>query len=244
MTRTLVLDIETSPNVGHIWGLWNQNISLSQLMESGEVLCFAAQWDGEKKIHFHSTHKDGRDGMLLAAHALFTEADVIVGWNSKRFDVPWLKGEWARMGLGPPAPYMQIDLCNVVKREFRLPSNKLDYVAGELLGEHKKATGGHGLWVACMNGDDKAWATMEKYNKADVVLTGKLLTRLRPWITNLPHPGLYDGAEPDSCPDCGGSNLVKRGFAYTTLSRYQRYWCPDCGRWARGGKRLSGVDAR
>ncbi len=79
---------------------------------------------------------------------------------------------------------------------------------------------------------------------ADVVLTERLFDRLRPWVPNLPHPALFDGTDPLSCPDCGSENLQKRGYAYTSLSKYQRFCCDDCGRWSRGGKRLSGVDAR
>jgi len=32
--QILLLDIETAPNTAHVWGLWNQNVSLNQLMES------------------------------------------------------------------------------------------------------------------------------------------------------------------------------------------------------------------
>lgn len=240
----MILDIETSPNIGHIWGLWNQNIGLSQLMESGEVLCFAAKWLGEKKIYFASVENDGKNNMLSLAHGLVSEADVVVHFNGKSFDMPWLNAEWARVGMSPPAPYREIDLCLIAKKTFRYPSNKLEYLATELLGEGKVKHAGHSLWVRVMAGDPKAWAEMAKYNKADVVLTEKLYNRLRPWVKHLPHPGLYDGKGAESCPDCGGQDLERRGYAYTALSKFQQFRCRDCGRWSRSGRRVAGVDTR
>ena len=47
--KILILDIETSPHTGFHWGLFQQNISIGQLIESSTVLCWAAKWLGEKK---------------------------------------------------------------------------------------------------------------------------------------------------------------------------------------------------
>lgn len=240
--RVLTLDIETSPNLAHVWGLWDQNVGLPQLLESGEVICFAAKWENEKKVLFHKG-----PGLVEAAHELLTEADVVVHYNGTKFDIPWLQSEMVRAGMTRPAPFVQVDLCNIVKREFRFPSNKLEYVASELLGEGKAPTGGHHTWIGCMAGDPVAWARMEKYNRADVVLTEKLFHRLLPWIQHLPNPALYGDAAPNAdytCPQCGGANIIRRGLAYTRLQSYVRYSCNDCGRWGRGKNRVGGVDVR
>ena len=47
--KILILDIETSPHTGFHWGLFQQNISIGQLIESSSVLCWAAKWLGKKK---------------------------------------------------------------------------------------------------------------------------------------------------------------------------------------------------
>lgn len=246
--KILTLDIETSPNLAHVWQLWNiHNVGLNQLLESGEVLCFAAKWHGEKKVLFYSLYKDGKIGMLKAAYDLISEADVIVHFNGRSFDMPWLFSEFVRQGWTAPAPYQEVDLKVVSSKTFRFPSNKLDYLAGELLGERKvRNADGHELWIACMNGDPKAWAQMEKYNRKDTVLTEKLFDRLRPWVRNLPNPALYDEADPvdQTCPQCGSCSLTKEGFAFTKVSKFQRYSCDDCGRWSRGKARVAGVDLR
>ncbi len=52
--KILLLDIESSPNTAHVWGLWQQNVSINQLMESSYVLCYAAKWLGQKDVLFDS----------------------------------------------------------------------------------------------------------------------------------------------------------------------------------------------
>jgi hypothetical protein len=246
VTRILTLDIETSPNVCHTWGLFNVNVGLSQLVESGRVLCVAAKWHDEKRVQFFAEWQEGgRHQFLSDVYHLLDEADVVVGWNSIKFDVPHLMGEFMRQGWTPPAPFLQIDLCAVARRNFRLTSNKLAYVASEILGDSKQDTGGHGLWTAVLAGDPKAQAKMRRYCMHDTRLTDQLFDRLRPWVKNLPNPYVHDDvARAKSCPDCGSESLEKRGTAYTAVSQYPRYRCRDCGRWSRGTRRHFGAQIR
>ncbi|MFD0374693.1 ribonuclease H-like domain-containing protein [Streptomyces sp. NPDC127112] len=235
--KILTLDIETSPNLAHVWGLFKQNVAINQLMESGEVIAFAAKWYGSKEVKFYSVHHDGKEEMVNAAHALLSKADAVVHFNGKTFDIPHLNREFVEHGLTPPAPFKQIDLKQIVAKQFRFPSNKLDYVVQRLNIGKKTPHTGHKLWVDCLNGNDKAWALMRKYNKMDVEVTEKLYDRLIPWIPSHPNHGLY-GDDKRVCPNCGGPELKKQGKAYTAMSVYQRYKCVDCGKWSRGNKRL------
>lgn len=243
--KVLTLDLETAPNLAHVWGLWDQNVGLPQLLEAGYVLSVAAKWEHRSNTMFFSTQGGGKEGMVTAAHALLEEADVVVHYNGTSFDLPWLRSEFVKADLLPTSPVHQIDLLRVVKQNFRFPSNKLEYVARELLGDGKSSTGGHATWIGCMNDDPAAWRKLERYNRADVILTERLYHRLKPWI-KLPNPVLYGDADPSAqtCAGCGSHNIVKRGLAYTTLSSYQRYQCNECGRWGRGKNRVRGVDVR
>lgn len=238
--RTLVWDLETAPNTAHVWGLWDQSVGLPQLLESGYVLCFAAKWVGEDKVMFHKG-----PGMVEAAHKLLDKADVVVSFNGISFDTKWMQSEFVRAGMTPPSPVAHVDLLRVVRANFRFPSNKLAYVASELLGEGKAPTGGHETWIGCMAGNRDAWAKMRAYNMADVVLTERLFERLKPWI-KLPNPALYGDADLGeiTCPGCGSNDMAKRGLAYTTLTTYQRFQCRRCQRWARGKNRVHSVNAR
>lgn len=250
--RLLILDVETSPLVGYSFGIWNTNINaMNQIVEHPRMLCFGARFVGEKKIHFASEYHDGRRPMLEQLHALLDETDFVVGWNSARFDRPWIDGEFDKEGLGPTAPSADIDLMRVAKKQFRLISYKLDYVAQHHYGlPGKVAHQGFTLWSDAIHGDEltqaRAWKKMKAYQLGDIRVTEAVFHRMKPWIRLLPNPSLYSDDVPvDSCPTTGCEGVpVKRGFFYTTVSAYQRYRCGDCGKWTRGGKRERGVDLR
>jgi DNA polymerase elongation subunit (family B) len=241
--KILTIDIETSPNLAHVWSIWQQNVGLSQLLDSGEVICFAAKWHGQKKVMFFSTFHDGKEAMVKAAHELLTEADVVVHYNGDRFDLPHLNREFIEQGLEPPAPYHSVDLMKAVKRKFRFTSNKLDYVVQKLNLGAKATHTGHQLWRDCLEGKQSAWNMMRKYNKMDVVVTEKLHDKILPWIPNYPSHNLYENL-PDGCPACGSSHLQSRGMARTSMGSYQRFQCVDCGKWARGNKRVEASNVR
>ena len=242
--RTLVIDIETSPNLAHVWSLWNTNVGLSQLREVSHVMCFAAKWHGSRKVEFWSDFHDGHEAMIRRAHELFDEADAVITYNGVKFDVPHLHREFLLAGLEPPSPHKDIDLYRTVKKRFRFPSNKLDHVAQQLGIGAKVKHPGHELWVRCLAGDPKAWALFKRYNVQDVKLTDDLYLRLLPWIVGHPHRGLIDGTPGESCGKCGGAHLQRRGFDVTATGKFQRLQCADCGAWSREGKRVAGVDVR
>lgn len=234
--RILILDIETSPHNVHTWGLWNQNIGINQIIEAGSVLCFAAKWYGEKKVFFHSVKKDGMEGMLKAAAELLDEADVVVGYNSKKFDIPWLQGMFLVHGIDQPSPFKQIDLLTTAKTKFKLASNKLSYVAKILGLPAKKDTGGHELWIDCMAGDEKAWNKMRAYNVHDVRLTEMVYDKFKGFIRAHPNHGLYTHTPSETlvCINCGSERVHTKAVHYTAVNKYQRYRCYDCGKWMRG----------
>lgn len=237
--RILAIDIETQPNLAYVWGLWDQNVGLNQLVEAGQMMCFVSKWVGKPKVEFRSVHHDGQDKMIRRAWELLDEADVVMHYNGKRFDVPWLNREFLRLDLNPPSPYQQIDLLQVARREFQFPSNKLEYVSKALGLSGKVSHEGFGLWVKCMAGNDRAWKTMRKYNRQDVLLLEEMYERLRPWIRSHPSVAAFSGK--DCCPACGGENLTHRGFAFLRTGRYQRFQCGDCGKWSRSTKRHDGT---
>jgi DNA polymerase elongation subunit (family B) len=234
--KTLLLDIETAPHVGYVWGLWQQNISLGQLLESGYILCWSAKWLGEDELFFDSVYNSKPLTMLKRIYSLLNEADVVIHYNGTKFDIPTLNKEFLLKRLTPPATYKQIDLYHTAKSRFRFASNKLDYIAQQLGVGKKHKHEGFELWVKCMNKDPDAWATMEEYNKQDVNLLERVYEIFKPWIRNHPNTALYSDVSGLACPVCDSANLSKRGYSYTAVGKYQRYRCTDCGHWSRGRK--------
>ena len=237
--KILVLDIETSPNLAHVWGIWQQNVGLNQLLDVTEVLCWAAKWVGEDEIFFDSVHDNDKIGMLSKIWKLMDEADAIVHYNGQKFDVPHLNREFLELDVQPPSPFKQIDLLKTAKSQFRFPSNKLDYIVGVLGIGNKVKHAGHQLWIDCINGSQVAWDKMEEYNKEDVVLTEKLYERFLPWIKGHPNVALHNGDVDElHCPRCGGDHFIRQGYAYTGISKFQQYQCRECNAWFRGRENL------
>lgn len=241
--KILTIDIETAPALAYVWGLHKVYIAREHVVEPTRMLCFAAKWYDRPGIIYRSEHDDGRDAMLDDLWALLDEADAVVHYNGKSFDVPHIQREFLLAGMPPPSPYAQIDLWRTVRSQFRFLSNKLGSVSEELELGGKAAHEGMGLWLSCLKGDSAAWRRMKRYNRQDVKLTEALYEELRPWIKGHPSFNLVTGAA-RSCPTCGSTDVEKRGFHRTKVSTFQRFRCNDCGSYSHDGKRVAAVDLR
>lgn len=238
--KVLLLDIETAPNRVYTWGLFKQNVSISQIEEPGYTLCWAAKWLGTKRILFDSIYHN--NGFIEEIWNLLNEADIVVHYNGCKFDIPVLNKEFILGNLGPPSPYFEVDLYKTCRSRFRFASNKLDYVAQALGLGGKVQHKGMALWEGCMHNDPQSWLTMRKYNKQDVRLLEPLYERLLPWIQPHPNVNLYDEKSTLRCSTCGSNNVQKRGTVPTLTQLYPRLHCQDCGKWFRGkGTVLSAV---
>lgn len=166
--------------------------------------------------------------MVKRIYDLVDEADAIVHYNGTKFDMPILKREFLDQGLPPPSPWSDIDLLKTVRREFKLPSNKLDYVAQHLGLSGKTKHMGMAMWRDCMDGCPKAWATMKKYNIQDVRLLEDVYNAILPWMKTHPNQGHYQASHDMVCPRCGSDHIIKAGKETRTIIPYQRYRCADC----------------
>lgn len=240
--KILFFDIETMPHEVYAWGLWDQNVSLSQIIQPGRVFGFAAKWLGEKEAVWISDDTVGHAAMVQMAHAMLSQADIVVTYNGISFDIPHMQREFLLAGMYPPRPYKQIDLMRVVKKQFKFASNKLDFISQQLGLGRKTSHEGFDLWVKCMAGDEKALRKMAVYAKQDVKLTEKLYHYLLPWLTNVPHVGQMAGLA-NSCWACGGTKLRRDGVAHAFVTSYRLYECLKCGAWVRGNQRLQEATA-
>lgn len=239
--KILFFDIETSMALGYFYGLYDQTISIHNIVEHPRMIAFTAKWYGKSKIHAFSEYHQSRKEMLGEMHRLLDEADMVVGWNSKRFDVKWVNSEFMAEGMKPPSPYKQVDLMTEVKRNARFISNKLDYVSDRLLGEKKIDYNMARMWVKVNdpNTDEAArkreWDAMMRYAKRDTHMLAPLFEELLPWI-RMPHPA-RSTTDVLCCIACGSEKMHHRGRALTLSGSYERLWCSECGKWQRGKNR-------
>jgi DNA polymerase elongation subunit (family B) len=240
--RILILDIETFPAEGWLWQARDQYVSIEQIKTPGGVLCWAAKWLGNP-VEFSSMWDDGYVPMLERVWALLDEADIVVGWNTSRFDVQVLQGAFEVNQLGRPRPHRDVDLYKTCRKSFRWESAKLDYVARMLGVGSKVKHHGFELWPECMAGDVKARRLMKRYNIGDVKLTEQILWRLWKWVTPFPHQGLYGGPRA-GCPRCGSMQVEQREYAVKLMGRYARWFCLKCESYFEGSHRVESVHHR
>lgn len=243
--KIVTFDIETSPHLSFHFGRWQQNIPASNTIAESKMICWAAKEYGKKDIEFASVWEDGEDYVLERMWEIMDEADVIIGFNSDKFDIKRVQGEFFLRGWEPPSPFHSVDLFKQAKRHFAFSSNRLkDILKARGLSPKLEEFGGMQLWMDVVHKELKsAQNRMKAYNKQDVASTEELYDAMLGWITNHPNWGLYvddlDGTP--ICPNCGGEcseHKVRR----TKVRTYQQYKCNDCGKYARGRKSIGDND--
>lgn len=240
--KILLLDIETSPIIAHVWQLWDNNVALNQIQKDWHVLSWSAKWLGEDEIFYmdqrHSKDISNDKHILKKIWKLLDKADVVITQNGKKFDIPKLNSRFIINGMQPPSSFKNIDTCQLAKKRFGFTSNKLEYLTDKLCTRYKKLKHkefpGHEMWTECLKGNKAAWKEMEKYNKHDVLSLEELYTKLIPWDSPINFNVYHD--EP-TC-SCGSNKFRKRGFIYTSTAQFQRYKCKNCGAETRSGKNL------
>lgn len=240
--KILFFDIETAPILGDVWGLWKNNVGLNQIRRDWFMLSWAAKWAHEDEIMSdslpeHPAYLDDKVDDLFICFSLWElldEADIVVGHNGNKFDIPKVNARFIKHGLGPTSPYRKVDTLLEARKNFRFTSNKLEHLGDFLKVGKKMKHQGHDLWTGCIQGDMDAWETMVKYNRQDIVVLEGVYYKLLPWMQNHPNLGLYVDEEDTVCPKCGGKHIQWRGYAYTAAGRYHRFRCNSCGGWGRG----------
>lgn len=237
--RILIYDIETSLQSVLVFGLGNNDwIDPENIVVERHLISVAWKWYGEPKVFSVSLlddpkrfKRDIHDDKHVAStfHKALMDADVIVGHNSDRFDLPYCKTRMLYHGLPALPPINSIDTYKTAKSELAFNSNKLDYI-GKFTGVGQKVETSKGLWKRAFMGDVAAIKEMVSYNKQDVLLGEAVYTKLIPFMKNHINRELFGGV---GCPKCGSSKVQSRGKHVAISRTYQRFHCQACGGWFR-----------
>jgi DNA polymerase III alpha subunit (gram-positive type) len=249
--KVLVFDIEISPILGSVWSLWKQNVRLNQIVNDWFVLSYAAKWLGSDVVMYEDLRgsvKEEDDSLLLQdMWTLLDEADIVITQNGIRFDAKKLNARFILNGFQPPSGYKHIDTLVIAKKVFGFTSNKLEYMTDKLCTVYKKLKhakfAGFDLWKECLADNIEAWNEMEEYNCHDVLSLEELYHKLAPWDKRHPNFNLYTEGCEHVCL-CGSTDIVENDFAYTAVSKFQRYRCTNCGKETRGRKNLFSKEKR
>lgn len=232
-TKILVVDMERLCGLARVWDQKTTFVSYANFVRHPMTLCFAAKFYGERTTEFHAAWDNGYDSMVKRSWEMYDEADIVVTYNGVRFDNAHFRGDWLKAGMPPPSPWKDVDLFTANK--FGLTSRSLNHLCQQLGLDVKSGKYSMDMAEACMDGDEKAQATMRKYNVGDVKITEQAYDRLRGFLPGHPHIGEII-ADERRCNQCGSANLKRNGITRAVVIDYVLWRCADCGANVKGTK--------
>lgn len=229
--RRLYFDIETSPCLGWFWRPgYKINLNYGNIIEQAKIICICYKWSTSKKIH-HLTwdNKQCDKKMLKKFIRILNQADIIVGHNSDKFDVKWIRTRCLYHNIEMMPDYKSLDTLKQSRGGFNFPSNRLDAI-GRYLGAGKKIKTTEELWLeAWRNNSKSALNEMVRYCKQDVILLEDVFNKLHPYTK---HKHTTTREYLCDCPSCGSSRTTIRGYIYTAAGVKQiKVQCQDCRKW-------------
>lgn len=240
--KILLWDIETLPILTFTWGMWQQNISSSQIVKDTSIICISYKWLNESNVHTISIGEFPREfkadpyicGKYVAEKfiPILQQADFAVAHNGDKFDYKHLKAHAIMHGL-PAFKVRTVDTLKMAKATGLFPrGNRLDNIA-KVLGITGKNKTSMKLWTdIALKSSHSALQTMERYCEQDVMVLEEVFLKLWPHAENiLPSIHVLTGGTKDTtaCNRCASTNYIKNGRYIKNVLVYQRYVCKNCG---------------
>ena len=243
--RILILDVERLPGITEQrwWDrgdLKNRYIHHETVIREPRTTIVCAKWyDRPEVMRFAEWDKGGRGQFLKRVHRLVSDADIIVGHNLDRADVPWLKGDLylPRIGhphrpdLPPLPPFKTVDTLKVLRKELGsgAPFKSLDAFLKIVGHPGKTDTYDREAMERAVAGSREDQVRETDYCEGDVVATQWLYDWQRALIKN--HPALFvDGEHAmNVCNRCGESDTLPCAKRYVAnVLTYTMLKCAKC----------------
>lgn len=231
--KRLFFDCEVSPNIGFFWSPGHKiSISYENIIKERAIICICWKWEGEKKIHSLTWDSKQSDKKMLQTFIKeANRADELVGHNSDRFDITWIRTRCLFHGIPVIPNYQTIDTLKFARSKFRFNSNRLDYI-GKFLGVGGKHDTSFSMWSDIVLKKCKtSLRKMVAYCKQDVKLLEDIFERMNPYLPAKTHYGVKYGGLKRDCPECGSEN-VKVSMTRVSASGVKKHdmVCKDCGK--------------
>ena len=237
----LYFDIETSLRPCYLFAPGTQYVAPGAFTEERQIISIAWAWNDEKEVHTQDWGKGKTYTKRLPAERkmlkTFSEcmeyADIVVGHNINKFDLPIIRARLMAHGL-PDLPPVITEDTYALSRKLGFQSKKLD-VLGEILGVGRKTPTALSWWTKLSISNDQAvLKDMVKYNKVDVQLTRDVYKKMLPYLKPQLHRGIMlHGTSDHTCPECGSDNVresASNQYYISGASKKVRLNCNDCGR--------------
>ena len=226
--KVLFLDIENSKCLAGIFHRYTNIVPASSIYTRSEVLMIGYKWHDEKKPTIITRRTHTKEEMMAQLTQILSEADLVVGHNLDKFDLPKLRTMAIDSGHPPLDIPRSVDTYKEAKSVFRFESNRLDDL-GHYLGIGRKTKGisdlrdkiaieqlkNGGVLEAPGNNTElnAMLLLMEKYCKNDVFpLQQKVYEAIRPYIKSHPNLSLLTKESTKTqCHKCGSMGVIKYG---------------------------------
>lgn len=235
--RILFYDIETTPLKAYVWRLGKQVVGHHQLSSGAtinDIICLAYCWNDGKpaKVIGWGFEEQDSTPIIEKFDELASQADIVIGKNSDRFDNKHMNTRRLLAGLpcNPEWTKYTDDLEKQIRKHFALPSYALDYFS-KLIGIGGKIKMELNDWIDIVEKrDEKAYKKMMKYNKKDTEDTRAIWEYCEKHITPKYHVQSQKGVF--TCKQCGSEDLIKYGTRRQGKNSYQQFWCHGCDSYA------------
>lgn len=248
LPNVVLFDIETAPAETWSFSVWKTNIQPDFIKNPWHMLGWSAKTLFDSTILSDIVTPEeaiARDDKRISESLwnVLNTADIVIGHNARKFDVPHANTRFLVHGLPPPAPYRILDTLDVLHKNFAFEHNGLDYV-NRILNLKRKLETDHGLWQECMSGDKVSLANMQEYNKNDVGILEELYVAIRGWVKSHPNMNLYVEGDGNLCANCGHAVLEYVGDYYADTRKFHSYRCKSCGAIVRSTKMAGRASVR
>jgi ribosomal protein S27AE len=239
--RRLFFDIETSPCVGWFWRPgYNLNLDYNNILENAKIICICYKWEGSRKTYSLTWDSKKNDKKMLQDFIkVLNQANEVIGHNSDKFDIKWIRTRCLIHGIDMMPEYTSIDTLKEARKGFNFPSNRLDSI-GRYTGVGKKIKTTGELWYdTCFKNNRTALDKMVKYCIQDVVLLEKVYAKMHNFIK----PKYRFNTDKHACPRCGSEDLrVKANKISGAGVRFKNMQCANCGTYSKvTEKKVKGV---
>lgn len=234
--RIVFWDLETTHNIVASFSLYPRSIHYGCILQERFIVSAAWKFAGEKRVHsvsilddpdrFAKNPADDRHVCKTIRNVLCS-ADAAVAHYGNKFDWKFLNARLLVNKIKPVSTITKIDTHKMIKELALFNCNRLDYL-GDVLGVGNKIETKQKLWLDILKGKVGAVKEMVRYNKGDIELLERVYERVKPYCPTQINHNLF-GNEHDKCPSCGSYNIVKNGHRYSKKTKFQRYYCKDCG---------------
>lgn len=164
------------------------DIESTSLEGDAGVLIGAGLISADGRSEYLEARKTSEERSLLLKLGKRLESfDVIVTWNGRSFDLPFLTTRLMKHELDP-RPILRkshIDLADVVKSRLRLTFTYLDHVCDFFQINRKKGPMGMDvphLYVQALEGDRKALTAIREHCLDDLQATRQVFLKLKPLL--------------------------------------------------------------